>query len=118
MTAITSLLPNRKPLLVSDFVEEARHMIDFARSGQMRGRQFRSTVYYSFTAVYALTLAEYKTLRAAYQATPLDEYTGFEYWSESPQRTYTVQMTGPATLSKHYKKELHLVNVFLRGTVT
>ena len=90
---------------------------DFSQAGTQHSRTFHSQAYYRFTLVHALTLAQFNSLEATYNAAPRDVYTlTYHGASESPQVTYSVKFTEPPVKTTNLGLDNYFVQVQLRGT--
>ena len=94
--------PSYSILLESDKTEESGVKDDYAESGTQ------------FSLRHHLTLAEFNSLKATFDAGRRDVYT-LSYFDESPVATYSVRFTGPPQIRTNYGNGRFLVAVPLRG---
>ena len=106
--------PSHNILLESDKTEESGVKDDYAESGTQHSRLFYSKPYYRFSLRHHLTLAEFNSLKATFDAGRRDVYT-LSYFDESPVATYSVKFTGPPQIRTNYGNGRFLVAVPLRG---
>ena len=106
--------PSHNILLESDNTEESGVKDDYAESGTQHSRLFYSKPYYRFSLRHHLTLAEFNSLKATFDAGRRDVYT-LSYFDESPVATYSVKFTGPPQIRTNYGNGRFLVAVPLRG---
>lgn len=107
--------PSYDILLSSRRDEESGIEDDFAESGPQHSRIFHSQSYYNFLLRHQLSLAQWKTLKAFYDAGKRDNHT-LTYYAESPQQTYAVKFTGPPQIVENIDGGRYIVEVPLRGT--
>ena len=101
-------------LLESTKEEEAGIVDDYSQAGTQHSRTFY-TGYYRFMLVHQLSVTEFNSLKATYDAGPRDTYT-LTYYSESPVATYSVKFTGPPQITQNLALNRMFVSVPLRGT--
>jgi hypothetical protein len=101
--------------LDSDIKPESEFEDDFSQSGIQHSRQFRSQTYYELDLVHVLTLAQFNTLTAFYEAEPRAEHT-VVYHVESPAVTYTAKFTGKPHISRNLGGDKFKVVSPMRGT--
>ena len=87
---------------------------DFSQGGIQKSRIFYSQPYYSFNLVHSLTLAQFNSLKATYDAGQRDVYT-LTFYDESPITTYSVKFTGPPQITGN-NGVTYFVQCSLRGT--
>ncbi|MDB4312012.1 hypothetical protein N9937_01150 [bacterium] len=107
--------PTYDILLTSSKVEEEDGIVDdYAQSGVQHSRIFYSQDYYLFSIDHALTLAEFNSLKATYDAGKRDVYT-LTYYDESPIATYSVKFTRPPQITGNNGVSYYVTST-LRGT--
>lgn len=106
--------PSYNILLDSVIEEESGVLDDFAPTGSHHSRILHSQSYYRFMLRHQLTLAEYRSLKATYDAGKRDTYT-LTYYIESPAVTYNVKFTGPPHIVGNIALNRFFVDVPLRG---
>ena len=102
-------------LLNSSHTQESGIDDDYAQSGEHHSRIFHSQAYSRFTLDHKLTLGEWNTLKALYDAGPRDVFT-LTYLNESPVVTYSVKFTGPPNRVNNIGGDRFFVRSQLRGT--
>ena len=107
--------PSYGILLGSSREEESGVEDDFTPAGTMHSRIFHSVSHYRFRLIHQLTLAQFKALKATYDAGKRAEYT-LTYLVESPAVTYTVKFTGPPQIVSNLGLDRFYVEVPLYGT--
>ena len=110
-----AVYPSYNILLTSSRTADDGIDDEFSQSGTQHSRTFYSATYYNFIIQHALTITQYKALKATFDAGKRADYT-LTYLSESPQVTYTVKFTGSPQIVSNIKGDLFLVEVPLRGT--
>lgn len=106
--------PSYNILLESTKEEEAGIVDDFSQAGTQHSRTF-FTGYYRFTLLHQLSLAQYNSLKATYDAGPRSTYT-LTYYAESPAATYSVKFLAPPQIMQNLALNRLFVQVLLRGT--
>ena len=107
--------PSYGILLDSRMEPESKWRDDYTDAGTQHSRQLRSTQYLQFTLEHSMTLAEFRTLEATYQAGERDTYT-LTYFTESPAVTYNVKFTAPPRIIDNVGGGRVRVRVNLRGS--
>jgi len=88
---------------------------DFSQSGQQHSRVFHSQAYYQFDIREYVTMAQFQTMEAAYEATPRATYT-LTYYAVSPAVTYSVKYTTAPNISENLGGDKYIATRSLRGT--
>ena len=102
-------------LLSSSKTEEEDGIVDdFSQGGIQHSRIFHSQSYYRFSLDHSLSLVQFNSLKATYDAGKRDEYT-LTYYDESPIATYTVKFTSAPQITGN-NGVTYFVNCRLRGT--
>lgn len=107
--------PSYGILLDSSYEPESEYEDDFSQSGIQHSRQLRSQTYYKFTIVHELTLAQWNTLIAFYDAGPRTAHT-LTWFTESPEVTYSVKFTDKPEIRTNLGNNKFLARVMMRGT--
>lgn len=101
-------------LLDSTKEEEAGIVDDYSQAGTQHSRTFY-TGYYRFTLYHQLSVAQFNSFKATYDAGPRDTYT-LTYYDESPVATYSVKFIGPPQITQNLALNRVFVSAQLRGT--
>ena len=107
--------PSYNILLESSREPEPEYEDDFSQPGIQHSRQLRSAVYYKFSIVHHLTLAEFTTLDSFYQSNARADVT-LTWFDESPQATYTVKFTAQPRITSNLGANKFMVTASCRGT--
>jgi hypothetical protein len=107
--------PSYDILLGSDKTEESGVADDYSEAGTQHSRLFYSQPIYRFRLRHNLTLAQFNSLKADYDADRRGVRT-LTYFDESPTATYSVKYTGPPQIKTNYGNDRLLVESPLRGT--
>ena len=107
--------PTNGILLTSKVTPESEYEDDYSQPGIQHSRLFRSQVYFRFELTHSLTLAEFNSLTAVYDAGARDTYT-LTYHTESPLVTYSVIFTSRPEISDNLGNNKFKVSASLRGT--
>ena len=107
--------PSYDILLDSVIEEEPGVIDDYASTGTQHSRLLHALPYYRFVLRHQLSLAEYRSLKATYDAGRRDTYT-LTYYIESPSVSYNVKFTGPPQIVGNLALNRFFVDVPLRGT--
>jgi len=106
--------PSYSILLSSSVQQDPGIDDDVAQSGGQHSRIFYSKDYFGFTLNHFLTLAQWQSLKATYDAGPRDVYT-LTYFTESPIVTYSVKFTEPPAITINAGQDQYFVRCALRG---
>lgn len=104
-------------LLVSQHDDEPGIADDFSQGGIQHSRTFHDEVYSRFTVVWDMTWAQYKSIRAVYDADPRASYTNFMFYNVSPAEKYTVKFLGRPQITENHGDGQYSVRVIIRGTL-
>ena len=107
--------PSYSILLTSSQEQESGIDDDFSQGGAQHSRIFHSQNYHVFTLNHFLTLAQWNSLKATYDAGPRAVYT-LTYHVESPAVTYSCKFTSPPVKSSNSGADNYFVTCRLRGT--
>jgi hypothetical protein len=107
--------PSYDILLGSDKTEESGVDDDYSEAGTQHSRLFHSQPYYRFRLRHNITLDQFNSLKADYDAGRRAVRT-LTYYSESPAATYSVKFTGPPQIKTNHGNDRLLVESPLRGT--
>jgi hypothetical protein len=88
---------------------------DYSQAGAQHSRIFFASSYYEFSIDHQLSLDEWDTLKALYDAGPRDVYT-LTYYDESPIATYSVKFISPPQIVSNIGGNRFYVRSNLRGT--
>lgn len=107
------------PILLGSTKEEEAAGIqdDFSQGGSQHSRVFHSQAYFRFRLMHKVTLAQWNTLKADYDAGPRDVRT-LTYHDESPAVTYSVKYIGPPRQIRNLGGDRYIVESLLRGPKT
>jgi len=109
--------PTYNILLASQQDDEPGVLDDFSQGGLQHSRIVHNEIYSRFDLVYDMTWAQYKSLRAIYDAGPRDTYTNFVYHDVSPAEKYTVKFLARPHITNNDGNGRFTVAVSIRGTM-
>ena len=102
-------------LLRSSVSQEDGIEDDFAQSGTQHSRTFFSQSYFNFAIFEKVTLAQFTTMQAEYDATPRAAFT-LTYFDVSPAVTYSVKYIAPPEIVDNLGGGKYVSTRRLRGT--
>jgi len=106
--------PSYSILLGSDQDLESGWKDSVSSSGTLHSQARHGKQYYRFNLLHSLTGTQFETHLALYASDPRAVHT-LTYRSESPQITYSAQMTGPPQITRNLGGGRYEVRVPLRG---